>query len=101
MRPVNISVKLDVSITPRPWSPRRLLKWGARRLVVWGALVVAAIFFVVPVVWLLLESTTTGGLGAPLEFGSLSQLVANWQVLFSGSLGPTVTWLANSALYSG
>jgi len=101
MRPVTISVKVDVSITPRPWSPRRLLTWGARRLVVWGVLGVAAVFFVVPIVWLLLESTTTGGLGAPLGFGSLSQLAVNWQVLFSGSLGPTLTWLANSTLYSG
>ena len=104
MRPVNISVRLDVSITPRPWSPRRLLARGAWRLIVLGVLAVAVIFFVVPIVWLLLESTRTGPqsqFGSPLGFGSFNQLLANWQVLFSGLLGQTGTWLANSALYSG
>jgi multiple sugar transport system permease protein len=104
MRPVNISVRLDVSITPRPWSPRRLLARGAWRLIVLGVLAFAAIFFVVPIVWLLLESTRTGPqsqFGSPLGFGSFNQILLNWQLLFSGFLGQTGTWLANSALYSG
>jgi multiple sugar transport system permease protein len=77
---------------------------GAWRLIVLGVLAVAVIFFVVPIVWLLLESTRTGPqsqFGSPLGFGSFNQLLANWQVLFSGLLGQTGTWLANSALYSG
>src|ERR1039457_5160360 len=99
MRPVNISVRLDVAITPRPWSPRRLLARGAWRLIVLGVLAVAVSFFVVPIVWLLLESTRTGPqsqFGSPLGFGSFNQLLANWQVLFSGLLGPSGTWLPDS-----
>jgi len=104
MRPVKISVSFDVSITTRAWSPRRLLATGARRLIVFGVLAAAATFFVVPIVWLLLESTRTAlqaQFGSPLGFGSFNQILLNWQVLFSGFLGPTATWLANSALYSG
>ncbi len=103
MRPVDISIRLDVSISPRPWSPRRMLARAAGRLILLGVLAFAAIFFMVPIVWLLLESTRTGGqsqFGSPLGFGSFSQILANWQVLFSGFLGQTGTWLANSALYS-
>jgi multiple sugar transport system permease protein len=104
MRTVDISVTLDVSITRHPWSPRRLLARSGRRLVLWAVLAVAAIFFVVPIVWLLLESTRTGAqtqVGPALGFGSFSQLLANWQMLFSGLLGPIGTWLENSTLYSG
>jgi multiple sugar transport system permease protein len=104
MRPVKISVRLDVSITPLPWSPRRLLVRGAWRLITFGVLGFAAIFFVMPIVWLLLESTRTGPgsqFGLPFAFGSVHQVLLNWQVLFSGFLGQTGTWLANSVLYSG
>ncbi len=103
MRPLNISVKFDVSVTSEPWSPAS----SARRLVLWAVLGVVAIFFAVPIVWLLLETTRAGQtgpdsqIGAPLGFGSFHQLVQNVQVLFSGLVGPIGTWLANSALYSG
>jgi len=103
MRPVNVSVKLDVSVASQPWS----LASSAKRLVLWAVLAVVAIFFVVPILWLLLETTRAGQTGpdtqagAPLAFGSLHQLVANWQVLFSGLVGQIGTWLENSFLYSG
>jgi multiple sugar transport system permease protein len=103
MRPLNISVKLDVSVASRPWS----LASSARRLVMWAVLAVVAIFFVVPIVWLLLETTRAGQtgpdsqIGAPLAFGSFHQLVQNWQLLFSGLVGQIGTWLTNSVLYSG
>jgi multiple sugar transport system permease protein len=104
MRPINISVRIDVSITPSPSSQRHLLAAGARGLVLWCVLGVAAMFFAVPIVWLLLESTRTGPdslAGPPLGFGSFDQILLNWRVLFSGVVGQTATWLANSALYSG
>ena len=100
---MKISVKLDVSVASQPWS----LASSARRLVLWALLAVVAIFFVVPIVWLLLETTRAGQtgpdsqIGAPLAFGSFHQLVANWQVLFSGLVGQIGTWLENSFLYSG
>jgi multiple sugar transport system permease protein len=104
MRPINISLRIDVSISPQPWSPRRRLARGARRLVLWFVLALAAIFFAVPFVWLLLETTRTGPdslVGHPLGFGSFNQILLNWRVLFSGFVGQTATWIANSALYSG
>jgi multiple sugar transport system permease protein len=103
MRPLNIAVKLDVSVASQPWS----LASSARRVLLWAVIAVVAIFFVVPILWLLLETTRTGQtgpdsqVGAPLAFGSLHQLVANWQVLFSGLVGQIGTWLGNSAFYSG
>ena len=62
-----------------------------------------SLFFALPIVWLLLESTRTqqaATSGPVLGFGSLGQLRLNWQVLTAvfGELG---TWVGNSALYSG
>ena len=104
MRPISITVRIDVSIRPSPWPTRRGLARGVRRLLLWCALAVAAIFFATPILWLLLETTRTGPdslVGSPLGFGLFGQFLANWQVLFSGSVGQTATWIANSALYSG
>jgi multiple sugar transport system permease protein len=103
MRPLNISVKFDVSVTAQPWSPAS----SARRLVLWAVLVAIAIFFAVPIIWLLLETTRAGQtgpdsqIGAPLAFGSFHQLAQNWQVLFSGLVGQIGTWMTNSVFYSG
>jgi multiple sugar transport system permease protein len=62
-----------------------------------------ALFFVIPVVWLLLAATKTEAQlaeGHPLSFGSLQALAANWDALLSFQEGAVLTWLANSALYS-
>ena len=102
MRSIDVSVRVDVSIAP--WSRRELLTWGTRRLFLVVVLGVAALFFALPIIWLLLEPTTTGldaQAGSPLVFGSLEHVQLNWQVLFSGTLGPIGTWLWNSTLYSG
>jgi len=81
MRSINVVARIDFSIAPQRWSPRRLLAWGARRLVLWCVLAVAAMFFAVPIVWLLLESTRMGpdsALGPSLGFGSFNQVLLNW-----------------------
>lgn len=61
------------------------------------------LFFVIPIVWLLLASTksthdliTTG----PFTFGSFSDLAANWQALAAFQDGIVFRWLGNSAYYS-
>jgi multiple sugar transport system permease protein len=77
-------------------------QWLARVLVV---LLVAffALFFVVPLVWLLLASTKSNGAlntAAPFSFGSWSDLAANWQGLITFQNGALARWLGNSALYS-
>lgn len=65
------------------------------------------LFFVVPLVWLLLAPTkTTTQLNAlegarPLSFGSFGQLAENWKELVAFQDGIVWTWLGNSVLYSG
>ena len=64
------------------------------------------LFFVIPLVWLLLAPTkTTTQLNAlqgepPLSFGSLEQLAENWNTLATFQHGIIWTWLGNSVLYS-
>jgi multiple sugar transport system permease protein len=64
------------------------------------------LFFVIPLVWLLLAPTkTTTQLNAlqgeqPLSFGSLGQLAENWNELVTFQDGIIWTWLGNSVLYS-
>lgn len=62
-----------------------------------------AVFFVLPVVWLVLAATKTDDQlvhNNPLSFGSWHALRANWDAL-TGYQGDTILlWLRNSALYS-
>jgi multiple sugar transport system permease protein len=64
------------------------------------------LFFVIPLVWLLLAPTKSATqLNAlqgepPLSFGSLGQLAENWNTLVSFQNGLIWTWLGNSVLYS-
>lgn len=69
-----------------------------------AVLVFFALFFVVPIVWLLLAPTKTSGellLNAPFSFGGLDALIANWNSLAAFQGGVVWTWLGNSVLYSG
>jgi multiple sugar transport system permease protein len=61
------------------------------------------VFFVLPVVWLLLAPTKTAHElinDGPLTFGSLSNLGTAWQHLITFQDGVLLTWLRNSAVYS-
>jgi multiple sugar transport system permease protein len=62
-----------------------------------------AVFFVLPVIWLILAATKTDDQlvhNNPLSFGSWHALRANWDAL-TGYQGDTILlWLRNSALYS-
>ena len=66
-----------------------------------------AVFFVLPLVWLLLAPTKdTAQLNgfhgeASLSFGSFEQLVANWNELVAFQDGRIWTWLGNSVFYAG
>ncbi|WEH20088.1 carbohydrate ABC transporter permease [Streptomyces sp. VNUA24] len=69
-----------------------------------AVLVVFTVFFVLPVLWLLLAATKTDHQlvhGNPLSFGSWHTLKANWHALDSFQDGAILTWLGNSALYAG
>jgi multiple sugar transport system permease protein len=77
-------------------------QWIGRALVA-VVLVVFAVFFVLPIIWLLLAPTKTNNqllLDNPLSFGSFHQLAANWNELFNFGSGVFTTWLGNSAYYS-
>ncbi len=82
------------SSKPQQWFGR-----GIAGLVV----VVFTLFFIVPIVWLLLAPTKNGRellLGAPFSVGGLTQLGENWHSLITYQDGIIWTWLGNSALYS-
>ncbi|MEV6760001.1 carbohydrate ABC transporter permease [Streptomyces sp. NPDC051105] len=62
------------------------------------------VFFVLPVIWLLLAPSKTAGevvRDNPLSFGSFGQIGAAWHHLFAFQDGAMLTWLRNSAIYSG
>jgi multiple sugar transport system permease protein len=89
-----------VSATPAP------ARWLGRVFVI-ALLAFFAVFFVIPLAWLLLvptKSTTqlTGLHGEhPFSFGSFEQLAENWTSLVTFQDGIIWTWLGNSVLYSG
>jgi multiple sugar transport system permease protein len=61
------------------------------------------VFFVLPVIWLLLAPTKTAGeltSQFPLSFGSFQQVGAAWNHLVSFQDGVIFVWLKNSAVYS-
>jgi multiple sugar transport system permease protein len=76
----------------------------------WSGRTIAAVvttlfvlFFLIPIVWLLLASTKSArGLVVdnPFAPGSLSGLATNWDQLFSFQDGEVTTWVGNSALYA-
>jgi multiple sugar transport system permease protein len=61
------------------------------------------LFFVLPVLWLVLAATKTDDelvRGNPLSFGSWQALGANWDALTAYQDNAIFLWLGNSALYS-
>jgi multiple sugar transport system permease protein len=65
--------------------------------------VLFAVFFALPIIWLVLATTKNGDklhTGAPLSFGSIHQLVRNWHQLH-GFLGDAYAgWFGNTAKYT-
>jgi multiple sugar transport system permease protein len=70
------------------------------RLVILAAF---AVFFVVPILWLILAPTKTDGAlatSSPLSFGSFHQIALAWQHLDAFSNHIFRTWIGNSLLYA-
>jgi ABC-type sugar transport system, permease component len=66
-------------------------------------LLVLAVFFAVPLIWLLMVPTKTDGeLSSrnPMAFGSLHNVARAWTNLMSYNHGEILLWLQNSVLYS-
>lgn len=76
--------------------------WSGRTVT--GVVLLAfVVFFIVPLIWLLLAMTKSGGAlvrQGPFSFGSWHDLVANWDQLTSFQDHAIEQWLFNSALYS-
>ncbi|GHE67809.1 carbohydrate ABC transporter permease [Streptomyces capitiformicae] len=80
-------------------SPRRLVP----RLLTGSVLLVFLVFFVLPVLWLLLAATKTDQQlihGSPLSFGSWHTPKANWNALTAFQDNAVLQWLGNSTLYA-
>jgi multiple sugar transport system permease protein len=76
-------------------------QWMGRALAIL-ILVVFVLFFVVPLVWLVLAPAKTDRqllLEAPFALGSWDTLVANWTALVTFQKGLIWTWIGNSAFY--
>ncbi|MDX2757263.1 carbohydrate ABC transporter permease [Streptomyces europaeiscabiei] len=83
----------------RPFSPRRL----APRLLTGSILLVFLVFFVLPVLWLVLAATKTDQQlvhGSPLSFGSWHAFKTNWDALTAFQDNAVLQWLGNSTLYA-
>jgi multiple sugar transport system permease protein len=76
--------------------------WSGRTIL--GVVVaVFVLFFIIPIVWLLLATTKSAhGLIVDNPFlpGSIGDLTANWNQLFGFQDGAVTGWVANSALYA-
>lgn len=92
-------------LTLPPAAGRRFRSSRAVSFLIVGLLLaVLLVFFVLPVIWLLLAPSKTAGEVVhdnPFSFGSFQQIGTAWQHLFSFQDGAMATWLRNSAIYSG
>jgi multiple sugar transport system permease protein len=73
-------------------------------LIVVLILALLLVFFVLPVIWLVLAPTKTAGEllnQSPLSFGAFSNIGLAWSHLVSFENGILFVWLKNSAIYSG
>jgi multiple sugar transport system permease protein len=90
-------------MTTAPTEPRRSLSgWSGRTI---GGLILAifVLFFLIPIVWLLLATTKSArGLivDDPFAPGGFGDLATNWRQLFDFQDGAVTTWVGNSALYA-
>ena len=84
--------------------PRRARRPAAAAQVLPGLLLLAfVVFFVLPVIWLLLAATKTDSQlvqDNPLSFGSWHVLRENWDALTGFQGDVILLWLRNSALYA-
>ncbi|MFI6098086.1 carbohydrate ABC transporter permease [Lentzea sp. NPDC051213] len=75
----------------------------AATIVIVVLLLALLVFFVLPVIWLVLAPTKTAGelvQDGPLSFGSLGNVGTAWQHLIAFQDGALLLWLRNSAVYS-
>ena len=100
--PAAIRIPVPGARRPRPRHPRRPARAAGQILP--GLLLTAfGVFFVLPLIWLLLAATKTDAQlvqDNPLSFGSWHALRQNWDALTSFQGDAILLWLRNSALYA-
>jgi multiple sugar transport system permease protein len=72
-------------------------------ILTWIAILAFVVFFVVPVLWLVLSPSKSDGdlvRSAPLAFGSLQGYADAWHNIVRFENGAILVWLKNSAIYS-
>ncbi|MFD8034998.1 carbohydrate ABC transporter permease [Streptomyces sp. NPDC059717] len=88
---------------PAPMRLRTTPSRTASAVIIGLLLAVLLVFFVLPVIWLLLAPSKTAGQivhDNPLSFGSFGRIGDAWRHLFSFENGAVLTWLRNSAVYA-
>jgi multiple sugar transport system permease protein len=100
----NAPAMLSATVRPRA-RPRRAPRpsRAANQLLAGLLLLVFVVFFILPVVWLLLAATKTDAQLVqenPLAFGSWHQLRVNWDALTGFQGDVILLWLRNSAVYA-
>ncbi|MGH3375824.1 MAG: carbohydrate ABC transporter permease [Actinoallomurus sp.] len=76
---------------------------GSLRTLRAAFLLAVAVFFALPVLWLLLAATRTSTQiinGSPLAFGSFGNVATAWGHLQTYNDGEIITWIANSLAYT-
>src|SRR5438128_1825579 len=70
----------------------------------WGVLLAFAVYFVVPMLWLLLapskDTTQLFHATYPLAFGSWDRVIKSWQNVTSYQNGEVLLWFENSVKYA-
>ena len=103
--PATAKTAVEVDTTSISAHQRRKLDRSPRsQIVVTGILVIAALYFLVPLYWVIIAATkTTGALFSTpgFWFGGEFALWSNLQQVFTYDGGIFVRWIANSILYSG
>jgi multiple sugar transport system permease protein len=103
--PAVSAFRTHTALLPADTEPRRAPTRRRKPVNPLPALVLGlfVVFFVLPVLWLVLAATKTDDQlvhGNPLSFGSWHALRANWDALTSYQDDAIFQWLRNSALYS-
>jgi multiple sugar transport system permease protein len=103
MTTVDTGNTVDTRDTDHPAAGRGGLSGWSGRAIVSVVVTVFVLFFLIPIVWLLLATTKSAhGLvvANPFQPGSLGNAAANWRELFGFQDGAVTTWVGNSALYA-
>ncbi|MBN9155136.1 MAG: carbohydrate ABC transporter permease [Microbacterium sp.] len=95
-------MRMTALSTPHHRSRVSLSGWSGRTI---GGLLLLlfVLFFVIPIVWLLLAVTKSSHelvVGNPFSLGSWADFTANWNQLFSFQDGAVTGWIGNSAFYT-